>query len=182
MPVLRKSKRLLDRKMPILRKSKRLLDRKISASKESPMFVEGSRPPKPSPRTGKESSTAETKAETKRGERCQANDLQSSLEPTTETKAETKRGERCQANDLQSSLEPTAERNNLGRNPEATRNSYMRIRAPDILRRFLTIDVKNEPLVHEARLGIAEGMYQEGDDMLARKLEEEDFQITDKMR
>ena len=55
----------------------------------------------------------------------------------------------------------------------------MRIRAPDILRRFLTIDVQNEPLVHEARLGISEGIYQEGDDMLARKLEEEDFQITD---
>ena len=154
--------------MPVLRKSKRLLDRKIAASKESPMFVEGSRPPKPSPRkekyqtqTGKDFSTADTKAE---------------------TKAETKRGEHCQANDLQSSLEPTAERNNLGRNPEATRNRYMRIRAPDILRRFLTIDVKNEPLVHEARLGISEGIYQEGDDMLARKLEEEDFQITDKMR
>ena len=130
-----------------------MLDRGGAAGKKNPLCVEGGRLPKPSLRTEKYQTRAAKKSST----------------------TEVERGDYCQANDPQNSLEPTAER----RYPEVTRNSYMRIRAPDILRRFMTIDLQNEPLVYEARLGISEGKYQEKEDMLARKLEEEGLWITD---
>ena len=142
--------------MPVLRKSQRLLDRKIAASKiaaskESPVYVGGSRPQKPSLRTEKFQTRAAKKIST----------------------AETKRGDRGQVE----ANEPTAERNI--HQILYPRNSSMHIRAPDILLRFMTIDLQNEPLPHEARLGISEGIYQEGEDMLARKLKEEGLRITD---
>ena len=129
-------------------------DRKIATSKESPVYVEDSHPPKPSPRTERYQSRTAKKSST----------------------AEVERGDHCQVNDPQNSLpvEPTAER----RYPEVACNSYMRIRDPYILCRAMTIDLQNESLVHEARLGISEGLYQEGEDMLGRKLEEEGLQIT----
>lgn len=130
-------------------------DRKIAASQEIPVYVEGSRPSTPSPRTERYQIRTAKKSST----------------------AETKRGYHCQAKDPQNSLEPTAER----RYPEAIRNSEMPIRAPSILRQFMTKGLQNEPWNHEAMLDILEGTYQEGDDTLNRKLEVEGLQLADNL-
>lgn len=65
-------------------------------------------------------------------------------------------------------------------NAEHIPNSMVRIiSAPYMLQRFLTIEVKNEPLQFEANLGIFEGKLHEGQDMLCKKMVEEGWEEVD---
>ena len=50
------------------------------------------------------------------------------------------------------------------------------IEVPEMLSRFLRVDRKNDPLRYEASIAISEGRVQHGEDIVRRKISEEDWQ------